>query len=186
MAAAAAARPTGRVECLQHILVQDAMISQTLADWIMTADEGPKIESVNEYAKWWNTSDLDKGLTTDLVEYQKNAAGEKMNAESNEGRRLLIRLSSAWDLCVADWKEDSAARAKPVVPEKELDEDSAWPEDRQLQCENAIKRCYSLTLPPYSIPNTMIMHMMNRNWKKKSAELCQLATMKHGLNILCC
>ena len=122
--------------------------------------------------------DLEKGLRTDIVEYQKNAAGEQLNPESNEGHRLMIRLSSAWDLCVAYWKEDTAARAKPVVPDKELDEDSAWPEDRQLLCENAIKRCYSLTLSPYSVPNTMIMHRMNRNWKKKSAELCQLANKK--------
>ena len=63
-----------------------------------------------------------------------------MDPDSNEGRRLMIRLSSAWDLCVADWNEDTTQHAKPVVPDKEPDEDSAWPEDRQLQCENSIKR----------------------------------------------
>ena len=84
--------------------------------------------------------DLEKGLRTDIVTYQKNAAGEHMNPESNEGHRLMIRLSSAWDLCVADWKEDTAARAKPVIPDKEEYEDSVWSEDRQLQCEDVVKR----------------------------------------------
>ena len=53
-----------------------------------------------------------------------------IDGKSGDDRRLLGRLIATWDYCVADHDKTAHTMANPVEPEKETEDDSPWPEDR--------------------------------------------------------
>ena len=119
--AASGARPTGRLDRFLHILTKEARVEEELAMWIANDPAGPKLDSVGEFAQWYTEDTLKASLVSDIFD----AHDPKIDPTKHEGKRQLIRLSMAWDLCSADWKKYVTTSAEPVVEEKEPDDDAS-------------------------------------------------------------
>ena len=166
-------RPTDEIQRFRHILEVEAKVDSKVADFLITHQDGPQLESPTDLAKLWDTDTARASVVADVLDRLSPAVA----ADTFPGRKLVGRLLAAWDYAQHDHTGEAEQKAKPA-PTTEKD-DGPWPSERQLSCEKEVKKlCGGLVLPPDQMPNSPIMNRLDRLWRERKQELIQLNKMK--------
>ena len=168
------ARPADKALRLRHILEVEAQLSHDVAEYLMTSDQGPQLESPADLAKLWHEGSAKESAAADVLE----RLTPPIPKDTFPGRKLLGRLLAAWDYAREDHAGEAKQLAKPEAASSE-ETDGDWPSHRKDTCTGEVKRLYGgLVLQTDQIPSSPIMNRLDRLWKNRSQELIQLDKMK--------
>ena len=98
-------------------------VDEAIATWNTTSSQ-LELDSVGDFALWYTADTIMAAPNTDIFNHQV----PKIDVTTNTDRGQLVHINMVWDLCVADWKDQTETAARPSVAEKEPDEDAPWPE----------------------------------------------------------
>ena len=166
-------RPSDKKLRLVHILVQEAEVTASIAEWIISHEDGPQCESPADFAQLWTDEAAKLGPKVDVLD----RIDPPIDSTTFAGRRIAGRLRTAWTFCAQDVAGEAKMRAEPAKAE-EHGELQPWPDARRQSCTDEVLRLYKAIFRPEQIPASAIMNRLDRLWRDRSPELLQLARMK--------